>query len=117
MEVPDLRIISDELWERVQVVNRHGRDKYYATRKGALNRTEHNRKYLFSGVLYCGVCGGPYTAITARRPMCGMAAQTIVFAICAQNKVTILRTRLERQLIAALSANLMDNRLVNESNL
>jgi len=60
MGVPELRIISDELWERVQAVNRRGHDKYYATRKGGLNRSEHSRKYLFSGVLYCRVCGDPY---------------------------------------------------------
>jgi hypothetical protein len=29
VEIPELRIISDELWEKVQEVNRRGRDKYF----------------------------------------------------------------------------------------
>lgn len=111
MEAPELRIISDELWERVQAVNRRGRDKYYATRKGGLNRSEHSRKYLFSGVLYCGVCGDPYTVINGKAPNVRYGCPNYRFRDRCTNKVTILRTRLEQQLIAALAANLTDSRL------
>lgn len=114
MEVPELRIISDALWERVQAVNRRGRDKYYATRKGGLNRSEHSRKYLFSGVLYCGVCGDPYTVINGKAPNVRYGCPNYRFRDTCTNKATILRTRLEQQLIAALSANLTDSRLGEE---
>lgn len=113
MEVPELRIISDDLWERVQAVNRHSRDKYYATRKGGLNRTEHSRKYLFSGVLYCGVCGDPYSVINGKAPNVRYGCPNHRFRDTCTNKVTILRPRLEQQLIAALSENL-DSRLEEE---
>jgi DNA invertase Pin-like site-specific DNA recombinase len=62
VDVPELRIISDELWEKVQGVNRRGRDKYYVTRLGGMNRTGASRKYLFSGVMICGICGGRFRA-------------------------------------------------------
>jgi DNA invertase Pin-like site-specific DNA recombinase len=111
VEVPELRIISDELWEKVQAVNRRGRDKYYATRQGGMNRTEHSRKYLFSGVMVCGICGGPYTVINGKAPNVRYGCPNRAFRHTCTNQTTILRTRLERQLIAALSANLLDDRL------
>jgi hypothetical protein len=40
-EVPDLRIVADELWERVQEVNRRMKDKIYGRRLGGLNRPRH----------------------------------------------------------------------------
>lgn len=114
IEVSELRIISEEIWQRVQAVNRRGRDKYYSTRKGGLNRTEHSRKYLFSGVMYCGVCGGPFTVINGKAPNVRYGCPNHRFRDTCTNKVTILRTRLEQQLIAALSANLMDSRFEEE---
>jgi hypothetical protein len=33
-----------------------------------LNRSEASRQYLFSGVLYCGVCGHPYGVIGGKEP-------------------------------------------------
>jgi site-specific DNA recombinase len=114
VEVPDLRIISDELWEKVQAVNRRGRDKYYATRQGGMNRTEHSRKYLFSGVMVCGICGRPYTVINGKAPNVRYGCPNYRFRDTCTNTTTILRTRLEHQLIAALSINLLDPRLEEE---
>jgi len=113
-EVPELRIISDELWERVQAVNRRGRDKYYATRQGGLNRTETSRTYLFSGSMVCGVCGGTYTVVCGKKPNVRYGCPNYRYRDTCTNRVTILRTRLEQQLIAALSANLLDSRLEDE---
>lgn len=113
-EAPELRIISDELWEKVQEVNRRGRDKYYATRMGGLNRTEHSRKYLFSGPLCCGICGGAYTVINGKAPNVRYGCPNHRFRETCTNQVTILRTRLEQQLITALSNNLLDSRLEEE---
>jgi site-specific DNA recombinase len=109
-----LRIISDQLWEKVQEVNRRGRDKYYATRMGGLNRTEHSRKYLFSGTLCCGICGGAYTVINGKAPNVRYGCPNHRFRETCTNKVTILRTRLEQHLITALSNNLLDSRLEEE---
>jgi site-specific DNA recombinase len=114
VEVPELRIISDEPWERVQAVNRGVGDKYHATRMGGMNRTEHSRKYLFSGVMVCGLCGGPYTVINGKAPNVRYGCPNHRFRDTCTNKTTILRTRLEQQVISALSTNLLDPRLEEE---
>ena len=61
-QVPHLRIVTDELWQRVKT-----RQKALAftvrrnTNGVALNRA-HRQKYLLSGLLRCGVCDAPYVA-------------------------------------------------------
>jgi DNA invertase Pin-like site-specific DNA recombinase len=114
VEVPELRIISDELWEKVQAVNRRGRDKYYATRMGGMNRTASSRTYLFSGTMFCGICGGPLTVVCGKKPNVRYGCRNYRYHDTCTNKTTILRTRLEQQLIRALSANLLDSQLEEE---
>lgn len=111
VDVPELRIVCDELWEKVQEVNRRGRDKYYVTRLGGMNRTEASRTYLFSGVMVCGLCGGNFTVIGGKAPNVRYGCPNYRFRDTCTNRVTILRTRLEQQLISALSANLLNPRL------
>lgn len=108
VEVPELRIVTDELWERVQKVNQRGRDKYYARRRGGMNRTATSRTYLFSGTMYCGLCGGAYTVVCGKAPNVRYGCPNYRFRDTCTNSVTILRTRLEEQLLAALSRNLMN---------
>jgi site-specific DNA recombinase len=105
-EVSHLRIVSNEIWEKVQEVNRC-RGKGYAQRVGGLNRSEASRTYLFSGVLYCGVCGDPYTVICGKAPNVRYGCPNYRFRDTCTNSVTILRTRLEQQLVSALSRNLL----------
>ena len=107
VEVPELRIISDELWDKVQAVNRQRGDSYAKRRLGGLNRSEFSRAYLFSGVLYCGICGAPYSVICGKAPNVRYGCPNYRFRKTCTNRVTILRTRLEQQLIAALSRNLL----------
>jgi site-specific DNA recombinase len=112
VEVPDLRIVSEELWQQVQTVNQRMKDKIYGRRLGGFNRTEASRTYLFSGLMTCGLCGGKFAVIIG-----GKAAKVRYgcknhrFRNTCTNKVTILRNRLEQQLIAAISVNLLDPRL------
>jgi len=113
-EVAELRIIPDELWESVQAVNRRGRDKYYATRLGGMNRTAASRTYLFSSIMACGTCGGNFTVVGGKAPNVRYGCPNYRFRDTCTNKVSILRTRLEQQLIAALSRNLLDERLEEE---
>jgi len=114
VEVPELRIISDELWVRVQAVNQQGHDKYFATRQGGMNRTAASRSYLFSGVMVCGLCGGNFTVIGGKAPNVRYGCPNYRFRDTCTNKISILRTRLEQQLLAALSKNLLDERLEQE---
>jgi site-specific DNA recombinase len=52
-EVPALRIIEDELWERVQAIKQR-----YSSRWG---NKRQSKKRLLSGLLKCGRCGGGMT--------------------------------------------------------
>lgn len=62
-EAPQLRIVSDELWRAVRA---RDRPLDGAKRQGAPMRT------LFAGILRCPGCGGPMTAIDARRYGCNV---------------------------------------------
>jgi site-specific DNA recombinase len=113
VEVPSLRIISDQLWQQVQEVNRRMKDKIYGRRLGGQNRTAASRTYLFSGAMHCGICGGKfYIIIGGKRARYGCRNHR--FRDRCTNKITILRSRLEHQLIAAISKNLLDPRLEQE---
>jgi hypothetical protein len=58
VDVPELRIIDDALWDRVKQRQIAVRDNYEATTTNKLNRT-HRPSYLLSGILRCAHCGGP----------------------------------------------------------
>ncbi|MFZ3582117.1 recombinase family protein [Loktanella sp. DJP18] len=72
VEVPDLRIIDQELWDAVKA-----RQAALAKRKSTLESTDRNhlstgqalrrRKYLLSGLLQCGQCGGNMTVAGAAK--------------------------------------------------
>jgi site-specific DNA recombinase len=61
-EVPELRIIEDDLWERVQVLKQR-----YSSRWG---NQRQSRKRLFSGLLKCGCCGGGMSISRGDRYYC-----------------------------------------------
>lgn len=61
--VPQLRIISDELWQRVQ--DRRARQEGVSFRK--LRRPRR----LLSGLVECGTCGGSYVVVGRDRWGCG----------------------------------------------
>ena len=61
-EVPGLRIIEDDLWERVQAIKQR-----YSSRWGNKRQTQ---KRLLSGLLKCGRCGGGMTISRGDRYYC-----------------------------------------------
>lgn len=109
VEVPDLRIVSDELWDRVQQVNQQRKDKLYGRRLGGLNRTAQSRTYLFSGLMHCGLCGGKFSVIIGGEPSkVRYGCKNHRFRDTCSNQLTIKWQPLEQQLIAAISKNLLD---------
>ena len=61
-EVPELRIIDDATWEKVQALKAR-----YASRSGNRRQT---RKRLLSGLVRCGACGGAMTIVNRERYSC-----------------------------------------------
>lgn len=61
MERPDLRIVDQDVWEAVQARLKERGEAYLRQTRGKLyGRAEGSResKYLWSGFLRCGQCGG-----------------------------------------------------------
>ena len=108
--VPELRIVADELWaaakarqEEVRIVMTRGADG------NALNRA-HRRKYLLSGLLECGVCGGGFTIVNAHEYGCAAHRSK---GTC-DNRLRIKREELERRVLDGLKRRLLAPELVEE---
>lgn len=109
VEVPELRIVSDELWEAAREQNRLVREKHGPKRLGGMNRTEASRRYLFSGLLECGECGRNVTSVSGRAPNSLYGCPNHRFRGVCSNDLKISQRRLEQQLLNALSRNLLDH--------
>ncbi|MGE5201897.1 MAG: recombinase family protein [Acidobacteriota bacterium] len=110
IEVPDLRIIDDDLWQHVKERQRAvhiemGKDAH----GNALNRA-HRRKFLLSGLLTCGVCGGVYTIVGKDRYGC---ANRRAKGVCT-NDVSITRQAVEARVLSGLKDRLLAPELVAE---
>jgi site-specific DNA recombinase len=116
-EVPELRIVSDELWEAVKARQAQLRTRYakaiaavhahHASRNAALNST-HRPRTPFSGLLECGHCGSPYVIV--RRDAYGCSARWHK-GTCSNGR-TISRKELQARVIGALRRPLLDPKLV-----
>jgi site-specific DNA recombinase len=94
-EAPDLRIVSDELWQAA------------AARRADLAKVKlpHRRrpKRLLSGLVKCGVCGGPYIVIGTESWGCAHRRDSN----SCSNRGTITTGPLERRVIAAIRDELL----------
>ena len=111
IDVPELRIVSDVLWEAVRA--RQGRLSHRERRpSNALNAasapfwSKQRPKHLFSGLIRCGVCGGGFSMISKSHLGCSTARNKGQTA-CA-NRLTICRNVLESTVLDGLRARLMD---------
>ena len=112
-EVPDLRIISDDLWQ--QAKDRQGAiraDMNPAGVQSARPRPERARRpaYLLAGLVKCSCCGASYTLINKTRYGCA-AARNKGGAIC-KNRATILREEVENRVLDGLRAKLLHPDLI-----
>ena len=70
VEVPELRIVDNDLWDAVKARQRELSFEIRRDDSGnALNRA-HRRKFLLSGLLKCGCCGGDFTILAQDRYGC-----------------------------------------------
>jgi hypothetical protein len=105
-EIPEQRIISEELWtatrRRMQLVA-----KLYDCGRG--KRPSRGRTagspYLFTGLLVCSLCGGSVTIVSGYRYGCSMHAYR-GDRVCTNN-LLIARNALESQLITGLQAKVL----------
>jgi site-specific DNA recombinase len=112
-DVPDLRIISPDLWERAQRRLEQAARPRTVVAHGAGAMTDqlwqHRRpKTLLSGKVFCAACGGSY--VTSGKDY--MACKATIRQGTCDNKVRVRRTRLEGQVMQALTHELMQPDMV-----
>lgn len=110
-EVPALRVVDDELWQKVQ------------TRLGSIRNSpeakmiresrfweERRPKHVLSGLVHCGSCEHPLSAIGKGYLACARAKR---HGLC-DNRASIAREKLEQLILAGLRDRLMAPELVQE---
>ena len=109
-EVPELRIIPQELWEAVKA----RQSEMTRTTRPDVKRNDfwelQRPRYLLSGLVKCGVCGANYTKSGLHRFGCAAARDR---ATCA-NHLTIRIDELETAILAGLKQRLMEPPLFQE---
>lgn len=110
IEVPELRIVDDELWNAVKTrqreVSRPLTNPHVTT---PLNET-HRPRFLLSGLLACGVCGGGYTITAKDRYGCARRGRQ---GTCSNNR-GIQHQELERRILDGLRSTLVTPDLIAE---
>lgn len=104
-DVADLRIISDDLWQAVKA--RQEENKADWDTSGLKFWDRKRPRYLFSGLMSCGVCGGGIVNINAVRVGCANARNK---ATCT-NRQTMRRDTLEAIVLDGLREHLMEPEL------
>jgi DNA invertase Pin-like site-specific DNA recombinase len=105
-EVPDLRIVSDALWQAAKRQQQALAERHAGIREAAQARALLNARrpaYLLSGLLECGVCGGTYAVVVGDRYGCVGHHRG---RTCSNNR-TIKRAELERRALAGIADRLV----------
>jgi DNA invertase Pin-like site-specific DNA recombinase len=110
-EFPELRIVSDELWEMVQL-KRKEKVSGGVQKNGGMSRTEASRRYLLSSLMKCGMCGGNILVTTTSPTRYGCSTHR--YRGTCTNKTTIRQDQLGRAFVSALSENLRSDDLRGE---
>jgi DNA invertase Pin-like site-specific DNA recombinase len=102
--VPDLRIIEQQLWDSVKGRQRT-RIKTRGTSDQAHEFWEHQRpRHMLSGLIKCGACGGGYSKISKTQFGCSTARNK---GTC-DNRLNIRVDRLDAIILDGLRHHLMD---------
>lgn len=103
-DVPKLRVIAQELWDAAKA-----RQKKLDNKGGYLG-TKRRPKYLLSGLLKCGCCGGGFPKHNSERYGCSNARNK-GDSICT-NRKTIKKDEVEKVVLDALQTHLMREDLI-----
>lgn len=103
---PLLRIIDDDLWEKVKAARAAVSREVYALREihGRARSTGRNPKYLFSGLLVCGICQSKFVVCSTERYGC--ATRRAQGATECSNQLQVRRHVVESALLTAIQKDL-----------
>jgi site-specific DNA recombinase len=115
VEVPELRIVDDDLWfsaKTRQHSMRQAMGKALSRNNDEANRNPlneaHRPRFLLSGLLRCGCCNGPYAIIGRDRYACSTRKQK---GTC-DNRLTVTRQEIEARVLEGLKERLLAPDLV-----
>lgn len=114
IDVPEWRIVSDELWERAQTRKRFAGKRFSASQLGGFHSTERSKRYIFSGFLVCGVCGSKMVIASGsgKRGYVKYGCPSHRYRGTCANGLMIRQDRLEAQLIAGLTERVSKTELI-----
>ncbi len=101
-EVPELRIVEDDLWERAQAI----KAGFAHLRVDKTRRPKH----LFSGLLRCGCCGGAYTVKSKDQLACSTYRESGP-SVCSNNR-TIRLPDLQERVLDGIRTQLLSPKLL-----
>ncbi len=117
-DVPDLRIVDDELWQSVRERQSEIAEKFVNVTEGVRKHHRKNKlngarrpRTLLSGLIFCGCCDGPYSLRGPQRYAC---SNHISKGTC-DNSRTIRQQELESRVLAGLKDRLMAPEIVEEA--
>jgi site-specific DNA recombinase len=102
-DVPQLRIIDQDLWKRVK-------ERQQGLRKLPSFHDKQRPRMLLSYLLKCGCCGGGFSKVSQNHYGCSTARNK---GTC-DNRLTVRQNALEGLVIEALQSRLMDPALLTE---
>ncbi|WP_233493443.1 recombinase family protein [Ruegeria atlantica] len=108
-DVPDLRIMSDDLWNAVKARQEETRSTAISDGIRKLGLTKRAR-HLFSGMLTCGGCGGGVIQVGKHYYGCSTHRNK---GTC-DNRLTIKRAELEDRVLSGLKEQLLHPDLIAE---
>jgi site-specific DNA recombinase len=106
--VPHLRIIDDQLWDLVKERQLASRSAVLTSDKGVRSERARRPRYLLSGLLRCGTCGGGFSKVSQSHYGCSTARNK---GIC-RNLLTVRRDALEAKVLDGLRHQLMKPEMV-----
>ena len=101
VEVPELRIVSEELWQRVKARQHESEKRRTKGQRGGATR----HAYLFSGLLRCAECGAHYTARGGGRYVCSFHKNRGP-TVCGNSRV-VRRDVLEQRLLRVIEREIL----------
>jgi site-specific DNA recombinase len=112
-EIPEQRIVSEELWNSVQARIRTVKQLYGEIgKKGGMQGRSVSSPYLFSGLLKCSECGANISIVSGRwrgrsDVLYGCPQNTFRGAVVCPNGMRIFRRALEEKLLNGLQDQVM----------
>ena len=113
-EVPEWRIVADDLWNAAHQRIKFKSERFGNSRIGGFSRTDQTKRYLFSGLLACGVCGANLIIVSGGglRGYLKYGCPSHRYRGVCSNKLTIRKDRLEEQLLSALAERVLQPNMV-----